>query len=447
MPFRAAATATGSNNNITIAKPTGVAQGDLLVAVFGIKTADGINSTPAGWTLLDSLLNGGHGCAIYTKIAGSSEPTSYTWTYGSETWDEMGGAIAAYSGIDTTTPVEVYSEFGTTHANFKALSVTTLSSNAILVAIAGTGEWAFANSVTTPPAGYTQRAYVQTGGSGGVLLADKTQATAGASGDATFTPSDLFFVVTYHMALKPAGGGGTPVTVTPAAAIAAATAIAPTVVRGAITRTPAAAVATASALAPVVVRGAVTVTPAPAVAVATALAPLYVRGAVAVAVATAIAPTVVRGAITVIPPPAIAVATAVAPNVGAGLVVTPAPAVAVASASGPVVVRGAVTVTPPPAVAVAAAIPPTVDTGGAVTVTPAPAIAAASAVAPVVIRGAVVVVPAPAVVVASAAGPSVLLGIIVAVVTLHARRNLVLHADRDLGLTSVRNLRLTFERD
>jgi hypothetical protein len=49
--------------------------------------------------------------------------------------------------------------------------------------------------------------------------------------------------------------------------------------------------------------------------------------------------------------------------------------------------------------------------------------------------------------VASAVAPTVIVGIIVAVVTLHARRGLVLRAERDLGLTSVRNLRLTFEGD
>lgn len=84
--FRGAATATGNSAaSVTIPRPTGVLQGDLLIASWAL--ADNVTRTPpSGWTQLrvdvepsspPAILH-----AVYYKVAGSSEPADYTWTAG-----------------------------------------------------------------------------------------------------------------------------------------------------------------------------------------------------------------------------------------------------------------------------------------------------------------------------------------------------------------------------
>lgn len=221
-----------------------------------------------------------------------------------------------------------------------------------------------------------------------------------------------------------------PVTVTPAAAAAGAGAVDPVVIRGAVTVTPESAVAAASAAAPMVLLGAAMVTPAPAAAGGGAVEPAVVRGPVALAppaasaAASALEPTVIRGAAAIAPDAAAALAGVAAPAVVRGpVVITPAPAIAGATAAEPAIIRGGVTIAPEPA-------------GGG-----------ACAGEPAVVRGPVSITPAPAIAGAGAVDPVALTGLIVAVVTLHARRQLALTAVRPLELTAVRNLRLSYRRD
>ena len=42
--------------------------------------------------------------AIYYRVAGSSEPTSYTWTFSPA--ESGAGGIAAYRGVNNSTPID-----------------------------------------------------------------------------------------------------------------------------------------------------------------------------------------------------------------------------------------------------------------------------------------------------------------------------------------------------
>ncbi|HEU5450117.1 MAG TPA: hypothetical protein VFW57_14035, partial [Acidimicrobiia bacterium] len=87
--FAADPTAVGSASNgsgdgrvsITIGRPGGTAEGDVMLASIVISDDDPAFTSPAGWTLvrqdtIKDLLRQ----AIYVKAAGPSEPASYTWT-------------------------------------------------------------------------------------------------------------------------------------------------------------------------------------------------------------------------------------------------------------------------------------------------------------------------------------------------------------------------------
>jgi len=117
----------------------------------------------------------------------------------------MTGAIVAYSGVDTTTPINV--ENGQTTAastSHSTPSITTTVANTMLVAsfgLAGTGTW-------TAPAGMTERSD-STAQAVALEVADLLQASAGATGTRTATASVSKVGATHLLALKPGGGGTT----------------------------------------------------------------------------------------------------------------------------------------------------------------------------------------------------------------------------------------------
>ncbi len=75
-----------SGNNQPMTKPSGVANGDILIAIPCYDDTDTnatINSVPSNWTLIGSRQNTGLVCyAYYKQITNAGgEPSSYTWTW------------------------------------------------------------------------------------------------------------------------------------------------------------------------------------------------------------------------------------------------------------------------------------------------------------------------------------------------------------------------------
>lgn len=103
--FRSATCGQNSGTtSLTLNKPAGTVAGDLLIAHIG--TANGpAMATPSGWTQIPGLagiVNADQRLVSWYKIAGASEPASYTFTTGAT--DANTGGIAAYTGIDTSAP-------------------------------------------------------------------------------------------------------------------------------------------------------------------------------------------------------------------------------------------------------------------------------------------------------------------------------------------------------
>src|SRR3989454_289742 len=104
------------SGTLTVPKPTGAVSGDLLIASISGRAA--APATPSGWTLVwcqystSGSGSGGSACpsgtptvslAIYRKLAGASEPASYSWTVA----NKAEGVIAAYYNVDTSNPLDV----------------------------------------------------------------------------------------------------------------------------------------------------------------------------------------------------------------------------------------------------------------------------------------------------------------------------------------------------
>src|SRR5260221_5724868 len=76
-----------------------------MVAHVIVQTTGNSIAAPSGWNIIkrqDTSTN--ISTATYWKVAGSSEPTNYTWTFG--TSGEASGGIGSYIGVNTTTPID-----------------------------------------------------------------------------------------------------------------------------------------------------------------------------------------------------------------------------------------------------------------------------------------------------------------------------------------------------
>lgn len=197
--FRAVATAV---NVTSCNKPTGVVSGDLLLAfVIVYENTTGTLTLPSGWTEIpgaEGLQVAGGTTLVRAcyKIAGGSEPSSYTFTMTPSGYEEV--VLVAYSGSFDAGVIDAASVNTGNDASPTALSVTTSAANTMLVAhFSG-----YNNAFTSGPAGMTLEATWD----GVNVLYDAPQAASGASGDKVASkPSDSW--VASLVAIKEAGGG------------------------------------------------------------------------------------------------------------------------------------------------------------------------------------------------------------------------------------------------
>lgn len=100
------------DGTLVVSKPTGVAQNDLMFSF--VQANSGTLGAPSGWTQ-EYYFTGGGGVQFvcYSKLAGSSEPTSYTWTKDANSNNTIWGvAVVAFRGIDTSNPFVISSTSG-----------------------------------------------------------------------------------------------------------------------------------------------------------------------------------------------------------------------------------------------------------------------------------------------------------------------------------------------
>lgn len=113
-------------NSTTINKPSGVQEDDLLLAIISVSLSSGTVTAPSGWTTVGNTTSGSYyRLYVFRKVAGSSEPSSYTFTLNGYYWGIE--HIVAYRGVDTSNPVPEYNLRGvsgsTTSYNTNSLSV------------------------------------------------------------------------------------------------------------------------------------------------------------------------------------------------------------------------------------------------------------------------------------------------------------------------------------
>ena len=210
-----ATTATTNNANLTINRPLGVVAGDVMIVNIAKIGNNTTAPSLAGWTLVDGRSLGGmtqrHGAVLY-KVAGGSEPASYTFALGAGTSGAV-GSIVAFSGVDTSgaTPFDVAPGTISVQPNQVAVvatSITTASANAavIMCGMAANSSPTWSGWTTTSPGALTELYDNQksTGNQASVGAAWATKATAGATGAGGATLSGAQRNGGILIALKPA---------------------------------------------------------------------------------------------------------------------------------------------------------------------------------------------------------------------------------------------------
>jgi hypothetical protein len=199
--FRSATGTTVTATSITLNRPSGTASGDVLVAAIDISGTTTVTA-PSGWTLVRSTTSGSSLTqATYVHTAGTSEPSSYQWRFSSSRL--ASGVVAAYVGVNGTTPVDV-SSAGSSSGSTSIVgpSVTTTTAGDLLLGAFG----ATANASVTPPTGMLEE-NEQLAGSGNTRvlteLSDQQLGAVGATGTRTATLSKSGANVGQLIALRP----------------------------------------------------------------------------------------------------------------------------------------------------------------------------------------------------------------------------------------------------
>ncbi len=198
---------SASNNAaaaLVVPKPAGVASGDVLLAQVTYNST-GTITAPAGWSQVRSDVNASYlRQSAFVHVAGAGEPGSYTWTLAAA--HGAVGAILAYTGVDTSNPVDV-SSGGAGHSR----SVTAPSLNAAAAGEQLVGLFGAKGPVTfTPPAGMSEQSEVSFTTVSGEKLADESAdaalAAPGATGNRSATASATVFGIGQLIALRPGTG-------------------------------------------------------------------------------------------------------------------------------------------------------------------------------------------------------------------------------------------------
>jgi Peptidase family C25 len=154
--FRAASSggAPSGTLTLTVARPAGTALNDVLIAAVAVRPSTATITAPAGWTLVrrtNQAATNSNSQAIYSKVAGASEPASYSWTFNTSTGSV--GGILGFSGVNTASPIDANNgQADPNGLTFATPSINTTVKNDMIVTA-----HSFSSAATwTAPAGMTK---------------------------------------------------------------------------------------------------------------------------------------------------------------------------------------------------------------------------------------------------------------------------------------------------
>jgi hypothetical protein len=108
--------------------------GDLFLLHIGSPSNINVNSMPNGWSLLDQYKISGLSSFLFAKIAGSSEPTSYTFSFNGS--GALSYRIIGFRGINNSQPIINITDYSGSGSPI-SLNKISLQQGTIVVAVSG----------------------------------------------------------------------------------------------------------------------------------------------------------------------------------------------------------------------------------------------------------------------------------------------------------------------
>jgi phosphatidylinositol-3-phosphatase len=195
-------TGSSATTAIALAGPTGLVDGDVLVASINADKNPTL-TMPTGWSQVTGPLTPSGSQRVFSAYhvvsSAAAEPASYRFTLSSaQKWN---GGITDFHGVSTTAPFDstAATKLSTSTVSSVAVpGVTTVTPGAMLIGGAGLNH---TTATVKPPLGWTE-AWEGDGGQD-IDFAYKALPTAGASGVSTFTFSTSTGAAGWVRALKP----------------------------------------------------------------------------------------------------------------------------------------------------------------------------------------------------------------------------------------------------
>ncbi|HEV2235045.1 MAG TPA: hypothetical protein VGR57_00155, partial [Ktedonobacterales bacterium] len=180
-----AGSVVAASSSVVITKPTGVAQGDLLLAVINSNTPSTAPTPPTGWTNLDNSHDNNSWSTLCYLIAGASEPSSYTWTQGTGSIFNVWGCLALRAGAGGTLGIDANSHTGGSNATTltPASLTASLAGDALILMLTDSADVA----VSTWPSGVTERTDASNATGNGVDTGTKLSLGTGSTGSLATT--------------------------------------------------------------------------------------------------------------------------------------------------------------------------------------------------------------------------------------------------------------------
>lgn len=185
------------SSTLTINKPSGTQEGDLMVAVMSRGGTSAQTWTgDTGWTEVADQTTASPSLRIAYKVAGSSEGSSYSFTCSSSV-SPLAGCILTYRGA----AYDTIGAFATGSSSLSAPSINTSLPNCVLIASFSRND---VSITCTTPTGMTARVTDSNATAPSYLVADEVFTVVGATGVRTSTVGSTTDVAGILMSIKPA---------------------------------------------------------------------------------------------------------------------------------------------------------------------------------------------------------------------------------------------------
>lgn len=190
----------GSSTSCNIPKPSGLTEGDLMVAYLAAEYGQGDWSKPSGWTTLRETDSNPIHSAVIWKIASAGDVAASTFNFTNTGGGLCAGHIMAFSGTDQTSPITADSVANGISDNPTSGTITPSANNIILLlSVIGNDVLSSGYAIANDNPSWTEAFDINTTSgmdyaTAGAYSAVRSASTATGNGSSTVTPVSPYWI-------------------------------------------------------------------------------------------------------------------------------------------------------------------------------------------------------------------------------------------------------------